>query len=94
MTRYRDKVEAQHRGDRVVLRLVKDRAAEHVAFDMEAELLDRVLAGAASAVMRRPVVEATLNESRGLKDEIARLALAQAGRVRAEGETFTITVLL
>lgn len=77
----RRQVLAARRGDTVTLRLLRDPAAQAVAFDQHAPLLDRVLAAAASGVMRPPVVEATLRESPALRLAVLDLANAQAGDV-------------
>jgi hypothetical protein len=78
---FRRQVEAARRGDTVTLRLLRSAAAVDIAFDLDAPVLDRLLAAAAAGVMRTPVVEAALSEEPALRQGVIDLANSQTGDV-------------
>jgi hypothetical protein len=98
MRRFVDKVQAARIGNTIKLRMLRDMAAAGVAFDAEAPHLDRLLAAAASGVMRAPVVEAAIREDAELRQAVVDLAGAQTGDVSlgpvAGRDVVTINVYL
>lgn len=98
MRRFVDKVQATRQGNTIRLRMLRDMAAAAVAFDAEAPHLDRLLAAAASDVMRPPVVEAAIREDQQLRQAVVDLTNAQTGDVRlgpvAGRDVITLNVYL
>jgi hypothetical protein len=74
-------LQAARRGDSITLRLLRAPELRAIVFDDQAPLLDRMLAAAASGVLRPGLVEATVQSSPEMRQAVIDLADAQVGDV-------------
>jgi hypothetical protein len=93
-TSYRRHVRAVKAGAYVTLHVPWVPEAEAVAFDFEAPLLDRLLACAATGVMRVNVVEAGIANDEALRLEVLALALEPPPEPEAETPRDIVTLII